>query len=179
MLPPLDLAPDDQTHLTAALEQLLADGFVWLGHSPDRRAYHDLARWRDLAAAQLRAKGWELIQHDSLPAFQVLHKRGKHRLHFKREAALCLLLLRLLEAETPAPLTPHPVVTLAAIESRRADFGLSFNLAEALPELAAHKLIRAAGGQTLRPTDPDQLLELLPTLRLVVPDSAIQTLGNG
>jgi hypothetical protein len=172
------LAPEDQSTLAAALDRLLADGLLWRGHEPDLRAYNTLARWRDLAAAQLGSKGWELIHHDSLEAFQVVHRKGKHRRPLSRETALGLLVARLLRAETPAGLTPHPVVTIATLQRRCADFSFDLNLSDCLPELEALKLIRAAGGKTLRPTDPDQLLELLPTLDLAAPDSAIEELAG-
>ena len=171
-----DLAAEDQATLAAALGHLLADGLLWRNHAPDLRAYNALARWRDLAAAKLGSKGWELIQHDSVEAFQAVHRKGKHRRPLNRDTALGLLIARLLRAETPAALTPHPVVTISTFQRRCADFSFDLNLSDALPELESLKLIRAAGGKTLRPTNPDQLIELLPTITLAVPDSAIEKL---
>lgn len=168
------MSPD----LTPALDQLLATGLLWRGHDSDRRAYNTLMRWREAAAQQLHKQGWVLIHHDSLQTFQAVNRKGKHHRHLHRNTALCLLVLRLLRSETPAGLTPYPVLALNTLLQRCADFDIQPDLSIALPDLAALKLIRPVAGRTLRPTDPDQLIELLPPLEIAVPESAITQLAN-
>lgn len=167
------MSPD----LTPALDQLLAHGLLWRGIDSDRRAYNTLARWREVAAQQLHKQGWALIHHDSLQTFQAVNRQGKHHRHLNRHAALCLFVLRLLQSETPPGLTPQPVIALSVLLSRCADFNIQPDLSTALPELVNLKLIRPAAGNTLRPTNPDHLIELLPPLEIAVPDSAIETLA--
>lgn len=179
MLSLSDLSPDEQARFDDALRRLLGDGLIWREHEPDRRAYNVLARNRELAAERLKAKDWEMIHHDSLLAFQLIHRRGKHRRKLNRDTAFCLLVLRLLYCETPAAFSPNPVVAVDDIARRCAAFlpeGQTINLPETLPVLQSLKLIRAAGGQTLRPADGEQLVELLPALDLAVPDAAIEHL---
>jgi len=170
----LSSAPD----LAPALDQLLAEGLLWRGREADRRAYNTLTRWRDLASSQMHAKGWVLIHHEALQTFQVVHRKGKHHRHLTRNAALCLFVLRLLRAETPVGLTQYPVISLATFSRRCADFNFQPELATVLPDLVTLKVIRPAGEGPLRPTQPEQLLELLPTLEIAVPTSAIETLAH-
>jgi hypothetical protein len=167
-------APD----LTPALDQLLAEGLLWRGREEDRRAYNTLLRWREQAAPQLHAKGWVLVHHESLQTFQAVHRKGKHHRHLSRSATLCVLALRLLRLETPAGLTQYPVISLDTLARRCADLGFQPDLSLVLPDLVTLKLIRPAGDAALRPTQPEQLLELLPTLDIAVPASAIDTLAH-
>lgn len=174
----ITVSDEDQVRLNAAFAQLLTEGLLWREHESDRRAYNDLVRWQTLARAQLHSKGWELVQHQSLQLFQVVHKKGKHRRHLKRDTGLALLLCRLLYAEIVPGLTPYPVLTIADLIQYATDLGLQLDWPTALPELEALKLIQAAGGKTLRPTQADQLIALLPALTVVVPDSAIEAFGK-
>jgi hypothetical protein len=168
------MSPD----LTPALDQLLAQGWLWRGSESDRRAYNTVARWREVAVQHLHSKGWVLIHHEPLQIFQAVNRKGKHHRHLNRNSALCLLVLRLLRSETPAGLTPQPIITLGTLLARCADFNIQPDLAAALPDLCNLKLIRPVAGRTLRPTDPDHLIELLPSLEIAVSDSAITQLAN-
>ncbi|MBM4424324.1 MAG: DUF4194 domain-containing protein [Chloroflexi bacterium] len=181
MLTLADLSPDEKTLFDEALQRLLADGLIWREHEPDRRAYNTLTRWRELAAGQLSRKGWELHHHDSLQAFHLIHSKGKHRRKLDRNTTLGLLVLRLLYSEVPPSFHPHPIIAVHGIAQRCAALlpeDKPINLNDALPVLQSLKLIRAAGGKTLRPTDSDQLIELLPTLTLALPDPAIEQLHS-
>ncbi|HLB45930.1 MAG TPA: DUF4194 domain-containing protein [Anaerolineales bacterium] len=179
MPPYTDLSPDEQTNLDNAIRRLLSEGLIWREEENDRRAYNVLARRRELAAERLRTDGWEMIHHDSLEAFQLIHRTGKHHRKLDRNTTFCLLVLRLLYCEMPSTFAPNPVVAVNDIARRCAAFvpdDKKIDLAEALPILQSLKLIRAAGGKTLRPNDGEQLIELLPTLELAVPDPAIEQL---
>lgn len=167
-------APD----LMPALDQLMAEGLLWRGREEDRRAYNTLLRWREQAGPQLHAKGWVLVHHEGLQTFQAIQRKGKHHRHLSRNTSLCLLVLRLLRLETAAGLTQYPVVSLDTLTRRCAELGFQPDLSQSLPELVALKLIRPAGETPLRPTQPEQLLELLPTLEVAVPASAIENLAT-
>jgi Domain of unknown function (DUF4194) len=172
------LSSDDQARLNAAMNQLLADGLLWRENEPDRRAYNDLARWPGLASNQLQAKGWHLVHHATAQTFQAVHRKQKHRRHIRHDTAMVLLVCRLLYIETAVLLTPYPVVAVGSIARQCASLGFTPELTAALPELASFKLIRAAAGKTLRPTNPEQMIELLPTLTAAVPDTAIEAMAK-
>lgn len=177
MLSYADLSSDEQSHFDNAIRHLLSEGLIWRDEENDRRAYNVLARNRELAAERLQADGWDMIHHDSLQAFQLVHRKGRHHRKLDRNTTFCLLVLRLLYCETPSTFARNPVVAVNDIARRCAAFlpeDKNIDLAEALPVLQSLKLIRAAGGKTLRPADGEQLIELLPTLELAVPDSAIE-----
>jgi len=181
MPPYTDLSPDEQTNLDNAIRRLLSEGLIWREEENDRRAYNVLARRRELAAERLRTDGWDMIHHDSLQAFQLVHRKGKHHRKLDRNTTFCLLVLRLLYCETPSTFARNPVVAVNDIARRCAAFvpdDKKIDLAEALPVLQSLKLIRAAGGKTLRPADGEQLIELLPTLELVVPETSIAELAG-
>ena len=125
----------------------------------------------------LHAKGWVLVHHETLQTFQAIQRKGKHHRHLSRNTTLCLLVLRLLRLETAAGLTQYPVVSLDTLARRCAELGFQPDLSQSLPELVLLKLIRPAGETPLRPTQPEQLLELLPTLEVAVPASAIESLA--
>lgn len=162
--------------LTAALDQLTAEGLLWRGRESDRRAYNLLSRWREAAAAQMHGRGWVLVHHESLQTFQAVNRKGRHHRRLNRNTLLCLLALRLLRAETPAGYTPHPAVSLETLAARCRALGFQPDLPAALPELAALKLIRAPGGQ-LRPGLPSQIIELLPALEFAVSEPAVAQLA--
>jgi hypothetical protein len=175
---PAQPTPSPAPDLAPALDQLIAEGLLWRGREADRRAYNTLSRWRDLAAPQMHARGWVLIHHEALQTFQAINRKGKNHRHLGRNTALCLFVLRLLRLETPLGLTQYPIISLDTLARRCSDFGLQVDLTLALPDLEALKLIRPAGNHALRPTQPEQLLELLPALELAVPASSIETLAR-
>lgn len=167
-----DLCPDDQALFDATVRKLLREGLIWRELEDDRRAYNFLARRQDLIADHLQTGGWSLLHHDSLQAFQLLDAKGAHRRQLSRETAIWLIILRLLYLESRSS-----VVAIRDIVKRGAQFSETLSgLAEALPVIYGLKLIRPADNLTLRPGNPESLVELLPSLELVVPaDSIVQT----
>jgi len=99
-----------------------------------------------------------------------------------------LLLLRLMYAEKlerlEVGLTRYPVVEVSAIVQRYAEFfpGQTVrkrsSLFEALRTFQTLKLVRAAGGGTIRSGNVDQMIELLPTLEIIVPAANITALND-
>jgi hypothetical protein len=173
------LSATEQSQFGEAVRRLLADGLIYREDEDDRRTYAFLLRRRELVADYLAVAGWELRHEERVGAFHVAHREGAHRRRLSRDTTVWLLLLRLIYAEKrerlEVSLTRHPVVEVADVAQRYAEFfpGQSVrkktSLDEALRTLGSWKLIRAAGGGVLRSGAPDQLIELLPTLEIVVP----------
>jgi hypothetical protein len=182
------LGATEQGQFAEAVRRLLADGLVWREEEADRRVYTFLLRRRELVADYLAVAGWELRHDERIGAFQVVHREGAHRRRLSRDTTIWLLLLRLIYAEKrerlEVSLTRHPVIEVAEVAQRYAEFfpGQSVrkksSLDEALRQLHGAKLIRPAGGGVLRSAGQDQLIELLPTLELVVPASSVAALAE-
>lgn len=182
------ISSGEQAQFAEALRRLLAEGLIWREDEQDRRIYTFLARRRELIADYLAIAGWELRHDERTSVFQVVHREGAHRRRLNRETTAWLLLLRLLYAEQresmQVALTRYPVVSVADVARRYAEFlpgqavRKKTSLDEALRTLQALKLIRAAGGGVLRAVDGDKLIELLPTLEVVVPAASISAVAE-
>lgn len=185
------LSADDQARFAEAVRRLLADGLIWREEARDQRIYTFLIRRRNLVADYLQVAGWELRHDERIAVFQVVHRDGAHRRHFNRTTTIWLLLLRLIYSEKRGTmyesLTHYPVVSTGELIQRYTRLfatnqpaHTADDLNDMLATLHRLKLIRAAGGgsSTAAPTSSqrDQLIELLPTLEIVLPDHEIATL---
>jgi hypothetical protein len=188
-----DLSPDEQAHFAEAVRRLLADGLIWREEPRDQRIYTFLMRRRNLVADYLQVAGWEVRHDDRIAVFQVVHRDGAHRHRLTRHTTIWLLLLRLLYSEKRVQmhesLTRYPVVPIGEVSQRytalftqpeRSPEHLhhTASLDEALTTLQHLKLIRAGGGGELWSGNRDQLIELLPTLEMVIPDHQIAALNE-
>jgi hypothetical protein len=98
------------------------------------------------------------------------------------------LLLRLIYAEkrerVEVSLTRYPTVSIEELYQRYTEFlpgqavKKKTSLDAALRTLQSLKLIRPGGGGTLRASEGEKLLELLPTLEVVVPGGAISEIAE-
>jgi Domain of unknown function (DUF4194) len=177
------LSAGEQALFGESVRRLLADGLIWREDAGDTRVYAFLIRRRELVADYLQVAGWELRHEERAQVFHVSHRDGSHRRRLSRDTTIWLLLMRLIYAEqrerVEVRLTRHPVVTVGELIERYAAFlpGVvvrkKSSLDEALRTLQSLKLVRAAAGGGLRATDNDQIIELLPTLEVVVPAGAI------
>ena len=182
------LSPADQALFAATIHRLLTDGLLWREDERDRRAYAFLTRHRELVQDYLDVAGWELRHDERTTVFHVMHREGANRRRFSLDVTIWLLLLRLIYAEQRESLTPiltrFPVVSVGDVIRRYASFfeGQTIrkktSLDEALRTLTTAKLIRGAGGSVLRAGHPDQMIELLPTLEVIVPAAAIAQLAD-
>ena len=180
------LPPGEQTLFAETVRWLLAESLIWRELDGDRRIYSFLSRRTTLVAQYLSVAGWELRHDDHASVYHVVHVDGAHRRRLGRETSIWLLLVRMLYAEgreSPAlALTRYPVVSVGEIARRYAEFfpGQALrkkaSLEEALRTMTRLKLIRAAGEGLFRTGSDDQLVELLPTLEVVIPADAIETL---
>lgn len=177
------LSAGEQQQFGDAVRRLLSDGLIWREHEPDRRSYNFLVRRRELVADYLAVAGWELRYDERIAVFQVLHREGAHRRRLSRDTTIWLLLLRLIYAEkrerVEVSLTRYPTISVEELYQRYTEFlpgkavKKKSSLDAALQTLQNLKLIRAGGGGMLRAGDGEKLIELLPTLEVVVPGSAI------
>jgi hypothetical protein len=180
------LSSTEQAQFAEALRRLLADGLIWREDADDRRIFSFLLRRRELVADYLGVAGWELRYEERIGVFHVVHREGAHRRRLSREATIWLLLLRLIYAERrerlEVGLTRFPVVEVGEVAQRYAEFFPGQNvrkrssLADALRTFQSLKLVRAAAGGGIRPGSVDQLIELLPTLEIVVPSASVAAL---
>lgn len=181
------LSAGEQALFAEAVRRLLAEGLLWRGDEDDTRAYAFLLRRRELLAEYLQVAGWELRHDERAQVFQAVHRDGAHHRRLSRDTTVWLLLLRLIYAEkrerVELSLTRYPTVTVGEVAQRYAAFfpgqavRKKTSLDEALRTLQALKLIRAGGGGVLRAANNDQLIELLPTLEVVVPAAAVAELA--
>lgn len=183
-----ELSSSEQTQFAETVRRLLSDGLIWREQEDERRFYSFLQRRRQLVADYLAVAGWELRHEERLGAFHVVHRDGAHRRRLNRETTVWLLLLRLMYAEKlerlEVGLTRYPVVEVSAIVQRYAEFfpgqivRKRSSLFEALRTCQTLKLVRAAGGGTIRSGNVDQVIELLPTLEIIVPAANITALND-
>ena len=182
------LSSGEQAQFAEAVRRLLAEGLLWREEEADRSAYAFLIRRRDLVVDYLQVAGWEVRFDERNGIFSVIHRDGAHRRRLDLETTHWLLLLRLLYAERLEDLsvTLHrfPVVSIGEVIRRYQEFfpqrvvRKKTSLDRALGELRSLKLIRAAGGGSLRSNDGEQLLELLPALEVIMPASAIAAVAS-
>lgn len=183
-----ELPPAEQSHFAQTVRRLLSDGIVWREEEQDRPIFAFLMRRRELVADYLAVAGWELRHEERLGAFHVVHRDGAHRRRLSRDATIWLLLLRLIYAEKcerlEVSLTRYPVIELSEVIQRYAEFfpGQQLrkrsSLQDALRSFQALKLVRAADGGQIRSGQHEQLIELLPTLEIVVPSGTIAALSE-
>lgn len=166
----------------------MSDGLIWREDNDDRPIFSFLLRRRELVADYLAVSGWELRYDQRLALFHVVHRDGSHRRRLNRDTTIWLLLLRLLYAEQreqlSISLTRNPVVEQSEIIQRYTAFFPSqavrkrSSLNEALRSFQSLKLVRAAGGGSIRANSGDQQIELLPSLEVIVPASSINELAS-
>jgi len=183
-----ELASGEQQQLSDAVRRLLSEGLIWREDEHDRPVYNFLVRRRELVAAYLSVAGWELRYDERIAVFQVVHREGAHRRRLNRDTTIWLLLLRLIYAEkrerVEVSLTRYPTISIEELYQRYTEFlpgqavKKKTSLDAALRTLQSLKLIRAGGGGTLRASEGEKLLELLPTLEVVVPGSAISEIAE-
>jgi hypothetical protein len=183
-----ELTSGEQQQLSDAVRRILSEGLIWREDEHDRPIYNFLVRRRELVAAYLSVAGWELRYDERIAVFQVVHREGAHRRRLNRDTTIWLLLLRLIYAEkrerVEVSLTRYPTISIEELYQRYTEFlpgqavKKKTSLDAALRTLQSLKLIRAGGGGTLRASEGEKLLELLPTLEVVVPGGAISEIAE-
>ncbi|MGB0384662.1 MAG: DUF4194 domain-containing protein [Ardenticatenaceae bacterium] len=182
------LAPGEQQQFTEAIRRLLSNGLLWRGDDADYRPYAFVLRRQNLVATYLQVAGWELHHNERTSVFYVVHREGAHRRRLNRDTTIWLLLLRLIYTEQhesmSVSLNRYPTVSIGDLYSRYTEFfpgkpvRKKTSLDNGLRTLQSLKLIRPAGGGSLRASNIDQLIELLPTLEVVVPAHAVDEVAS-
>jgi len=182
------LLTSEQALFGDAVRRLLANGYLWREDDDERRFYNVLLRRQDLVKAYLQVAGWDLRHDERLTIFQVIHRDGMHRRHLTRETTIWLLLLRMIYAEQQEAAhlsrTRYPVTTVGEIARRYAEMipgqspRIKTSLDMALRLLQSLKVCRAANGGIARVKNTEQVIELLPTLEVIVPASEIVQLAE-
>lgn len=178
----------EQAQFAQAIRRLLSDGLIWREDEDDRPVYLFLQRRRELVADYLAVAGWELRHEERVSVYHLVHRDGSHRRRLSREQTVWLLLLRLIYAEKrerlEVSLTRFPVVEVGAVAQRYAEFfpgqlvRKRTSLIDALKTFQTLKLVRAAGGGTIRAGQTEQLIELLPALEIVVASGSVAELAE-
>lgn len=179
------LTASEQALFTETLRRLLANSWVWQEDLDDRRYYHFLRRYEDLARLYLQLGGWELYHAEGLRLFHVRQADGLHRRRLNKATTLWLLIVRLIYQEqreqVRSSATGWPLVKVSELYDRYFSYfsqrvRVKGEFAEALRELRALRLIRALDGGVLRPDTPEKLIELLPALEIVLPADTLAEL---
>lgn len=168
----------EQALFTETVRRLLAQSWVWREDDDDRRYYNFLMRQQDLVNQYLRLGGWGLHHAETLSIFHVYAAENVHRRRLSKALTLWLLIARLLYQEqreqNRTTLNALPLVKVSDLYDRYRSYfpgqvmRIKGEFTEALRELRALRLIRAPEGGTLRADTPDKLVELLPTLEIIL-----------
>jgi hypothetical protein len=181
------LSPSDQAQFAEAVRTLMAEGLIWREDSGKRHVYSFLNRHTELVKDYLGIAGWQLLHHEQALIFQVVHRDGYHRRRLNLDTTIWLLLLRMLYAEQQESnmmrLTRYPAVTIEDVIRRynelpHARKRKKTSLEDALRQLQQLNLIRSASGGSLRVSNTKQVIELLPTLEVIVPAGNAQKVAD-
>lgn len=172
------LGPGEQATFAETIKRLLSDGLIWRDDEGSRAGYRFLQMRGELVSAYLAPGGWRIEHHEPAHIYFLRRDDGAHRRHLGRDLTIWLLIARLLYAEArerpQASLTPNPAVRVGDFFDRYASYlpGQTIrkktSLAEGLRALQGLKLIRPGGAGGWNPADPEAVVELLPTLEVVV-----------
>lgn len=177
------LTSGEQAQFADVVRRLLTDGLIWREEEQDRRIYNFLVMRRELVAEYLQVAGWVVNHHEQANVFYVVHREGSHRRRLSRDTTIWLLLARLVYAEQRERLelsmTRYPTITVGELYQRYTEFFPSqavrkkTSMDDALRTMQSLKLIRAGGGGSLQASDTEKVIELLPTLEVVVPEAPV------
>jgi hypothetical protein len=181
------LSPSEQVQFAEAVRTLMGEGLIWREDSGKRHVYSFLNRHTELVKDYLGIAGWQLLHHEQALIFQVVHRDGYHRRRLNLDTTIWLLLLRMLYAEQQESnmmrLTRYPAVTIEDVIRRynelpHARKRKKTSLEDALRQLQQLNLIRSASGGSLRVSNTKQVIELLPTLEVIVPAGNAQKVAD-
>ena len=182
-----ELSPGEQALFSETVNRLFAEGLVWFEDTGRTQIYTFLRRRFELVRDYLSLVGWQLHYHEQQKIFQVTHREGAHRKHLSHDTTICLLLLRMIYAEQQESntlrLTRYPAVTLGEVYRRYQELSNARKrwknkFEESLRQLHRLTLIRLVGGGSLRLSHSQQVIELLPTLEVVVPAGNAQQVAE-
>jgi Domain of unknown function (DUF4194) len=173
-----DLSSSEQDLFRDSLRLLMAEGLVHRGIPEHSRVYSFLRRRESLVREYLSIAGWELRFAERQETFHLQHLTGAHREKLDGSTTKWLLLLRLLYAEKREgrglDLTRNPSVTLEELAQRYSEYfpneKFKTRMSDALTTLQTWNLLRWH--------KVEDVLELLPTLEVIVPASGLEEAAN-
>jgi Domain of unknown function (DUF4194) len=173
-----DLSSSEQDLFRDSLRLLMAEGLVHRGIPEHSRVYSFLRRRESLVREYLSIAGWELRFAERQETFHLQHLTGAHREKLDGSTTKWLLLLRLLYAEKREgrglDLTRNPSVTLEELAQRYSEYfpneKFKTRMNDALTTLQTWNLLRWH--------KVEDVLELLPTLEVIVPASGLEEAAN-
>ena len=175
MLSTLANLPDDERRLLArCLNRLL--GHTFLLRRFDRDEYYFVRKYQEAIRAYLDLADWDLVHDDLNQVFQAVNRHDANRRTFNRlESELLLVLcLSYLERQAELRLTEAPIITMADLRQKYLNLLgntgrlTQTGLRDALQALRRYRLVEPADGRRLNPQNPEQVVQLLPTLRLAL-----------
>jgi hypothetical protein len=173
-----ELSSSEQDLFRDSLRLLMAEGLLYRGIPEHIKSYSFLRRHESLVKDYLALAGWELRFAERQEAFHLQHLTGAHHEKLDLSTTKWLLLLRLLYAEVregrALELTRNPSVTTEELARRYAEYfpkeRFKTAMNDALKTLQSWNLLRRHG--------LDDVLELLPTLEVIVPASSLEVAAS-
>ena len=181
-----------QSRFSAALALMMEEGLIWRDEGSDLESYALLVRHLAQAKEYFALAGLKLLHHERLHILQLASEHPGLRRVFSKETTLWALICRLMYSEIKESgtlsVSRYPTVLSGDLYMRYAELFPSRNLrkrtafSEALSELAAAKMIRssalAVGVGRTATTDPDAVIELLPTLEVLMPVTQLKEISS-
>lgn len=169
-----------QERLGEAIGRLLDRGFVLKGPltAPDT-GYRMLDHHEEAARSYLRVIGWDL-RIDRVGGFvQAVHPEGHGRVRLGKNASLLLCVLRLLYQQRAGANAWEAEVLVSVSEIQEAYLmhsGVDKPMGRQFLETTLRRFQHLGLVALPRPFDPDpqSVMELLPTLKAALPDSALE-----
>ena len=168
----LNIQERDRVTFASYVNKFFADTFIT--HQLDSDEYFFIRKYQDQFTAYFSLADWEL-RHDELGrVFQIVnrHEQNRRALTQRESELLLLLCLTYEEKRQEVHLTDVPTMTIIDLKEK---YKTVLNkdvkrtpLGDSLNSLQNYKLIRSLDGRRFNPTDVDQIILLLPTLRLVL-----------
>jgi hypothetical protein len=169
-----------QERLGEAIGRLLDRGFVLKGSvtAPDT-GYRILDHYEEAARSYLRIIGWDLRIDRAAGFVQAVHPEGHGRVRLGKHASLLLCVLRLLYQKRAGAKAWESDVVVSISEIQEAYLlhaGADKPFARHFLETTLRKFQHLGLVGLPRPFDaePQTVLELLPTLKAALPDSALE-----
>lgn len=173
-----ELSNSEQDLFRDSLRLLMSEGLIYRGISEHARSYSFLRRRETLVKDYLALAGWELRFAERQETFHLQHLTGAHREKLDLGTTKWLLLLRLLYAEAregrSLELTRNPSVTSQDLVHRYAEYFPNERFKTAMND--ALKTLQ--GWNLVRRHSLEDVLELLPTLEVIVPASSLEVATN-
>ena len=157
------------------VNRLLADTFIL--YDLDHDEYHFLRQHEKSVRLYLDLMDWDLRHDEVNRVYQVINRHGDNRRSLKlleSEFLVVLTLAYLEKQQAGGSLARWPGMTLDELRQKyisvigKTDRLLTTHVREALNTLRRYRLIEPVGGKAINPQNTQQVIQLLPTLRMAL-----------